>query len=980
MQQICRNNYLLVFFLLTTFSLGAFAERDPHQITVFSDKNRPDLVISQDKLRQGGAWKNFVQRNGAWHVTFDGFTYLPMRAAGKGIATTGNDAQSRAWSFLQTELKGFAMPLDDLQFKQTNISKKYQIVNYEQQYKGLPVLNTNMRVRLTMQHQVVGFTANLHPRIDIATIASLPPSAVANYATVGMQGNLETETPTLAVLPIPHTSGYTYKLVYCTQVKGVLANGKKADYYTLVDAHDGTVYYRQNKVVYCSFETHEAEQVAADIVVQADISENPELSIVTHYLPDMRIRIGTTDYYTDQNGVLNYTGTEVVNGTAYFEGPHARVRVDNATTTPSYPVTIDPATTTMTIAIPTSQLSTPSGFLHVNRQYRHLKQWITEDIGLEGAMDTYVDISSDNCNAYYDGDVNFYAEGSGCAATAQVNDVVYHEYGHGINDYFYTYLGENFNNGSLGEGYADVWGLHLTGNPILGPGFSGGGTWVRRYDENIKVYPQDLTGEVHDNGEIIAGAWWDLGQAIGLDPMFALFIETHYATPMRPDGEEGLLYSDILYEALLADDDNGNIFDGTPHSVEIIQAFGLHGITLLVGATLAHQELPTYAANATIPIGASVNIDFDFTPFLDGVVVGYRTADAAPYIEVAATELSAGNYLANIPAQEAGTIVDYYIAVVDNVGGKIYAPFGILDSNPNVPYQLLVGYETLNEQAFSTVASGADWSLDDIDDDATSGEWEIGQPNPTYVNFTTMVQTNTDNSPSNDNRCAFTGNGSDPDSPGANDVDAGKNTLISQNYNLIQVPNPAFSFYRWYSNDQGANPGNDYWKVDISNDGGASWVPVENTNVADHSWRLVAFKVEDYVSLSAEVMLRFVASDVLIPGMEFEGGSLVEAAIDDVVLYRQSTVVGTQSPTETPLVRTYPNPTTEWLYIAPNKNLSTPAQIALYDISGKLAWQSNGVNLSNVRYGIPVAQLAAGTYVLEVKNAEGLYRQKVAVK
>jgi hypothetical protein len=37
---------------------------------------------------------------------------------------------------------------------------------------------------------------------------------------------------------------------------------------------------------------------------------------------------------------------------------------------------------------------------------------------------------------------------------------------------------------------------------------------VRRYDENIKVYPQDLTGEVHDNGEIIAGAWWDLGQAI----------------------------------------------------------------------------------------------------------------------------------------------------------------------------------------------------------------------------------------------------------------------------------------------------------------------------------------------------------------------------------------------------------------------------------------------------------------------------------
>ena len=32
---------------------------------------------------------------------------------------------------------------------------------------------------------------------------------------------------------------------------------------------------------------------------------------------------------------------------------------------------------------------------------------------------------------------------------------------------------------------------------------------VRRYDQDRKVYPQDLVGEVHADGEIIAGAFWD---------------------------------------------------------------------------------------------------------------------------------------------------------------------------------------------------------------------------------------------------------------------------------------------------------------------------------------------------------------------------------------------------------------------------------------------------------------------------------------
>jgi hypothetical protein len=52
----------------------------------------------------------------------------------------------------------------------------------------------------------------------------------------------------------------------------------------------------------------------------------------------------------------------------------------------------------------------------------------------------------------------------------------------------------------------------------MGQGFLGGaGTNVRRYDVEPKVYPQDLVGEVHADGEIIAGAWWDVNENFGFD-------------------------------------------------------------------------------------------------------------------------------------------------------------------------------------------------------------------------------------------------------------------------------------------------------------------------------------------------------------------------------------------------------------------------------------------------------------------------------
>ena len=129
------------------------------------------------------------------------------------------------------------------------------------------------------------------------------------------------------------------------------------------------------------------------------------------------------------------------------------------------------------------------------------------------------------------------------------------------------------------------------------------------------------------------------------------------------------------------------------------------------------------------------------------------------------------------------------------------------------------------------------------------------------------------------------------DGIGSDDVDAGHTTLFSPYYDLTNYSNPAFSYYRWYTNSpaSGANPGADWWQVLITDDL-VNWHYVENNKSSDISWRKFAFRVQDYVNLTNTVQLKFIASDSIRPGQNLDGGSLVEAAIDDLYLYESQSV------------------------------------------------------------------------------------------
>jgi hypothetical protein len=123
------------------------------------------------------------------------------------------------------------------------------------------------------------------------------------------------------------------------------------------------------------------------------------------------------------------------------------------------------------------------------------------------------------CNAYYvNATLNFFRRGTNdkgkaCANTALVNDVVYHEWGHGLDDY--TGPGAEGGNGmtdaAFSEGIGDIVGMFFIGDAAMAPGFfTDDATLPLRNLENKKVYQQGVEDEIHAQGTIVGGAFWEL--------------------------------------------------------------------------------------------------------------------------------------------------------------------------------------------------------------------------------------------------------------------------------------------------------------------------------------------------------------------------------------------------------------------------------------------------------------------------------------
>lgn len=198
----------------------------------------------------------------------------------------------------------------------------------------------------------------------------------------------------------------------------------------------------------------------------------------------------------------------------------------------------------------------------------------------------------------------------------------------------------------------------------------------------------------------------------------------------------------------------------------------------------------------------------------------------------------------------------------------------------------------------------------------------------------------TDHTPATGTMCFVTGQGTDTLNVEQADVDNGITSLTTPAFDLTGMSEPTIGYWRWFtsfhpistsSGHNGADP-NDFLAVLISSDNGANWTVVDTTRGLEGHWTEESIRVEDYVTPTAQVKLRFVAGDTGFP-------TTCEAGIDDLVAYDATTALvgapGPATPARLAFRAPWPNPAAGDVRLVLELPVAGEASAEVLDLAGR---------------------------------------------
>ena len=264
-------------------------------------------------------------------------------------------------------------------------------------------------------------------------------------------------------------------------------------------------------------------------------------------------------------------------------------------------------------------------------------------------------------------------------------------------------------------------------------------------------------------------------------------------------------------------------------------------------------------------------VPVDITPTTSGPLLPgsaklfARTGVAAPFAETLLTDLGGGSYDATLPPTSCGSVLEFYFEV-GSVKGVLYTS---PDDAPSAVHQTdAFEIETAFSDDFETdlgwtVQNGAGLTDGAWDRGVPAGGGDRGDP-----------PTDADGSGS----CYLTDN-----VDGNSDVDGGTTTLTSPI--MDATGDPTLSYSRWFHNSFGGGAFEDTFVVEVSDNGGLSWINLETVGPSgpevSGGWFPKEFALADVpgLLLNTQFQVRFIASDL-------GAGSVVEAGVDAVKLFR----------------------------------------------------------------------------------------------
>ncbi|WP_224361763.1 endopeptidase [Hyalangium versicolor] len=304
-----------------------------------------------------------------------------------------------------------------------------------------------------------------------------------------------------------------------------------------------------------------------------------------------------------------------------------------------------------------------SSFYELNKLKEQARGWLPNNTWLQGQLTSNVNINS-TCNAFWNGStVNFYKSGGGCRNTGEIGAVFDHEWGHGMDNF-----DSNGTLSNSSEGYADIaaiyrlqtscvgYGFFQTSNPGCGQTPDGTGynsneaqtgaahcdlkcsgvrdaDWDQHADHTPDtpqnhVCPRCSSGtgpcsrQVHCAAAPARQAAWDFvardlrAAPFNYDSNTAFIVANKvfyqgsgnigawHSCDCTAGTSNGCGATNGYMSWLAADDDNGNLNDGTPHMTAIYAAFNRHNIACSTpapvnsGCASAPAEAPAATATA----------------------------------------------------------------------------------------------------------------------------------------------------------------------------------------------------------------------------------------------------------------------------------------------------------------------------------------------------------------------------------------------
>ncbi len=573
------------------------------------------------------------------------------------LGSTGSDVindqniETAARNYLASA--GFFSSNNELQL----ISKKFAMgrlwfVKFHRVYQGLSIEDAGIGLAITPQGQVSLLWGNLDSAPITVGGFGLSDAQALEIAGRGLSGTM-TKTSFLgkSIFPIYFGSRVEY---HPTLSFMIVTSDPYAEWKVFVDAENGQVLERVDQVYYD--------------VISGNISGSiqplhPNDPWEDRNFHDMNLYFdGFDGIVTDSAG--NYSvdtpDSNPINLSVFLRGPYLNVMNDAGPESQIY-TTVDPPTVQNIYwddsnSEPQERDAWYSGVTVHN--------WIVRlDPGL-GVMDFPMVCNVNvvgSCNAFWSGGnrtVNFYEAGGGCPNIAQIADVIYHEYGHGITDLMTRPDGPS---GAMHEGFSDYQACTMTNQPHVGVGFflNNPSDFLRNLD-NVFRYPDNINGESHNDGQIIGGALWHTRQALSPYPMGYTDSLWHFARYALTNDFEPYFW------AFVALDDNDNdLNNGTPHAWDIFHNFGdRHGIGPGTKLTIASDSLlDSEDTTRTFPMNATITSIF--TLQRDSVIIYYNNGSG---YQAAHMSQNGAVWTGQIPAQHGNTYIDYYVLAVDSAG------------------------------------------------------------------------------------------------------------------------------------------------------------------------------------------------------------------------------------------------------------------------------------------------------------------------